>query len=862
MATKKKFLQAAAGTAAASSGGGAGGLNVEDVFSTYLYTGNGSINAIDNGIALAQENFGTSVALNLDVTSNSLTSSSDNDSLLISNNNIIDFGTGDFTVEFWVWVKDYGASTYADIIGGGNSEFGIGIYGGTIYYSKNGVINPLSTDVTSYLDGWMHVAVSRSSTTSRLFIDGVEKHSTSSDNNSFSSSSGVYVGRLGTRTYAVQGWISNLRVVKGTALYTSAFTPSTSDLTAVSGTALLLCNGDTPLVDASSNSHSVTINGEPKASTFGPFDAPDAGSGGMVWQKRRNTSENNRIFDTETGAGKYLITNSTAAQATDAGNGTFNSNGFSVNGNNWNTATGEYVSWTWRKAPKFFDIQTWTGNGTAGRTISHNLGSVPGFIIVKAYGQTRNWAVYHRSLGSDNIMFLNKVDGSSSTANWNNTDPTSSVITLGSGHNVNGSNYDYVAYIFAHNDGDANFGSDGSQDIIKCGNYTGNGSTDGPLINLGFEPEWVLIKNATQSSGNWNIFDKMRGIRTSGVDDYLSTNLADAEGSLFNSLDLTATGFQPKNGNAYINTSGDNYIYVAIRRGPMAVPTDATDVFAVVDNDNGNQSQPLFKTGFVTDMTIEKQTSGGDGYIFNRLTGQAYMNPNNTSAEGTGNAVTWDYMDGMGESASGNWYSWNWQRRPGFFDIVAYTGNGTSGRTISHNLGATPEMIWVKRRDTTQDWKVYHSGLTSAAYYLDLNGQTAESLSGVWASTDPTDAVFSVGSNNSVNASNGTYIAYLFSSVDGVSKLGSISHTTGVDTNVDCGFSNGARFVLWKQINASNSWGMVDVERGLVSGNDALLLLNTGDAQSTAYDLIDPLSSGFVFTGTFGTGTYIFYAVA
>ena len=95
-----------------------------------------------------------------------------------------------------------------------------------------------------------------------------------------------------------------------------------------------------------------------------------------------------------------------------------------------------------------------------------------------------------------------------------------------------------------------------------------------------------------------------------------------------------------------------------------------------------------------------------------------------------------------------------------------------------------------------------------------------------------------------------------------MSKVGSINHTSGVDINVDCGFSNGARFVLWKQTDAANSWGVVDVERGLVTGNDPLLLLNTTDAETSSYDLIDPLSSGFVFTGTFGTGSYIFYAIA
>ena len=136
-----------------------------------------------------------------------------------------------------------------------------------------------------------------------------------------------------------------------------------------------------------------------------------------------------------------------------------------------------------------------------------------------------------------------------------------------------------------HNDGDGDFGPDGS-DIIKCGSYTGNGSTTGPVIDLGFEPQWLLIRNVDRAD-DWVIIDSMRGIPSSSDGPAVlrpeSSAAEYASGSSFSQssrVDLTATGFDVKRSNSRVNGSNQNMIYIAIRR-PMAMPESATDCFAV-----------------------------------------------------------------------------------------------------------------------------------------------------------------------------------------------------------------------------------------------------------------------------------------
>ena len=600
-----------------------------------------------------------------------------------------------------------------------------------------------------------------------------------------------------------------------------------------------------------------------------------SGEGGMVWFKRRNLTSNHRVYDTERGmtsgtATPYLYTNgnagnlgtgysdsvvatSTGFDITSTGIGDISDNG------------GTYASWTFRKAPKFFDVVTYTGT-SAVQNISHNLGSVPGMIIVKCTNTAKNWGVYHRSAGSTDYLQLNTTDGANANSGfWNNTDPTSTQFTLGTQSNVNGNGNTYVAYLFAHNDGDGEFGPDGDQDIIKCGSYTGAGT-----VNLGFEPQWVLYKR-TESTGPWYLQDTMRGLAVDGADQAFSyPNNSDADGvGTGDLITPTSTGFN------HIN-AGD-YIYIAIRRGPLAPPESGTEVFAPVATGQTNNPQ----SGFPVDLWWLKARNGPELHvIMDRMRGTGkYLSSDSKAAEGT-NPSDYYRIDNMtGGFSNGGSYSqyihWMWKRAPGFCDVVAYTGTGLT-HTINHNLGVAPEMIWVKSRDSSsENWVVFHEGagtLNNTFFpLLFLNSSAAATLDEDFTSQGmPTATSFTLNGADRVNTYLGhDYIAYLFASLDGISKVGSYTGT-GATLNIDCGFTSGARFVLIKRTDNQSPWWVWDSERGIIAGNDPWLELNSTAAEVTNTDYIDPYSAGFTLTSggnwlygmNYPSGEYIFYAIA
>ena len=155
----------------------------------------------------------------------------------------------------------------------------------------------------------------------------------------------------------------------------------------------------------------------------------------------------------------------------------FNSNGYTLGGtdNQMNGTGSTYCDWVFRKCRGFFDIVTYTGNGTYGLSISHNLGSVPGFIMVKKTSGTDGWFCYHRSLGNTKMVLNGTGAAGTATQYWNDTSPTDTTFTVGTDTAVNANGETYVAYLFAHNDG--SFGEDSDEAVIKCDSYAGTGST-------------------------------------------------------------------------------------------------------------------------------------------------------------------------------------------------------------------------------------------------------------------------------------------------------------------------------------------------------------------------------------------------
>jgi len=592
-----------------------------------------------------------------------------------------------------------------------------------------------------------------------------------------------------------------------------------------------------------------------------------ANKGGLVWAKTRGDDFEHIWLDTVRGKDKYIYSSTTAAEATAASGDidSFNADGFSLEGNTTgaiNRGNTKTVAWTFKQAPKFFDIVTYEGNGSAGRNINHDLGSVPGMIMIKNLEDTENWMVYHRGMNAGTnpeqyVLNLNLNAAQQDDDQFHDTAPTNAVFTLGSNAEVNANNKSYVAYIFAHETGSAS--------MIQCGTYEGNGNATGPVINLGWEPQWLLIKNA-DANNNWELVDNMRDFRTPKVNVGLfalnpNNNTVEAEGRAYGA---TATGFSIVDDNADVNANNKTYIYMAIRRPNMATITDATEVFAISTNGQaGDSKAPAYRSTFPVDMYFEKSTGGSPGYISNRLTGKNYMRTNATNAVAADNNLLWSFNNGVYNTTGSNnaYYGWMWKRAKGYFDVVAYTGTG-SAKTEAHSLGVAPEMMWVKARNTTEDWTVW-AGFGNDKY-LNLNDNAvvnSDSVTTIWNNTAPTSAVFSVGTHDRTNASGDTYIAYLFATLAGVSKVGSVTHS-GSSTDVNCGFSAGARVVMLKRTDDAGSWFWWDSTRGIIAGNDPYFLLDTNAAQVTNTDYIDPLASGFQISGSFQDGDYIFLAIA
>ena len=299
----------------------------------------------------------------------------------------------------------------------------------------------------------------------------------------------------------------------------------------------------------------------------------------FVWIKARSTANSHLLADIVRGSTKVLLSNDTAAEITDANYTTFVSGGFSVSGtgNEINNSGKTYVAWNWKaggtavsntngtitssvsaNTTSGFSVATYTGSGVAG-TIGHGLGVAPSMIIVKSRSASGAWPVYHTSLGNGSNLVLNTTAATATSSTiWNATSPTSSVFSVGINTDSNTVTVTYVAYCFAQIAGFSAFGS-----------YTGNGSTDGPFVYLGFRPRFIMTKRS-DSTGNWVIYDSSRVVYNSD-NLLLYPNLSDAEASWSAGLgvDLVSNGFKIRNSGGDMNVSSATMIYAAFAESPF-----------------------------------------------------------------------------------------------------------------------------------------------------------------------------------------------------------------------------------------------------------------------------------------------------
>jgi hypothetical protein len=299
----------------------------------------------------------------------------------------------------------------------------------------------------------------------------------------------------------------------------------------------------------------------------------------LVWVKGRSGATDHAWYDAVRGVQKQLESNTTTAETTETtGLTAFGSTGFTIGAlAQMNTSAATYVGWQWNaggstvtntsgsisaqvraNATAGFSVVTFTSTGSSGAvTVGHGLGVAPSMVITKERGAIGSWGVYHQGLTTPASQYLNLQTTGAATTNtsyWGNTNPSSTVVTLGNG-TMMALNTTMVMYCFAAVAGYSAFGS-----------YTGNGSADGPFVYLGFRPRFVMIK-ASSRVADWVVVDTSRStynVATAA----LYPNLSAAEDTGI-TIDILSNGFKPRAVLTNCNASGETYIYMAFAENPL-----------------------------------------------------------------------------------------------------------------------------------------------------------------------------------------------------------------------------------------------------------------------------------------------------
>ena len=325
---------------------------------------------------------------------------------------------------------------------------------------------------------------------------------------------------------------------------------------------------------------SYTGNGSSSRDITGLDFQPD-----FVWIKSRDHNYIHQLYDAVRGAGKSMYSNHNFSEGVDVGLKAFNSDGFELgNLQNTNENGSEYVSWSWNaggstvtdssgsisvnrrtNATAGFSIISYSGNNTSGATIAHGLGIAPKMLVVKSRDQNRGWNTLWDVGGSGAgptkyVQWQQDHQPVDNSAWWNDTSPSSSVITLGNDNDVNDSSQNYICYAWAPVEG-----------YQAIGRYVGNGSSQGTFINTGFRPAFLFIRRL-DSTGNWILLDESRNASSSngnGLEKRLLAESSNQESTAYVVAFLFSNGFQLQDMyDGSWNANGGNFAYLAIARHP------------------------------------------------------------------------------------------------------------------------------------------------------------------------------------------------------------------------------------------------------------------------------------------------------
>ena len=631
----------------------------------------------------------------------------------------------------------------------------------------------------------------------------------------------------------------------------------------------------------------------------------------FVWIKRRDGVENHYWQDSSRGSTQQIYSNLTNAQFNETTAVTsFDSDGFTMGSYNGINNSGEsYVAWCWKlnggttssntdgsitstvqvNSKIGISIVQYTGT-QANATVGHGLGVAPSLVITKALGAANGWPTLVQADSSTRYdgLRLNEA-GLNNSGNgagfFQNTTPTNSVFYLGNSDESNRNATATIAYCFAEVAG-----------FSSIGGYSGNGSDNGPIINTGFEPAWLMIKVVTGSADGWFMVDNKRDTSNPrAVRVFANSDVGDAEESGAQ-VDFFSNGFQLRGsggGQGQTNKSGSTYVYIAFASDPSTAPVLANSFTTNLYTGNGGTK--ILGTGFGPSLAWLKIRNNSASHSLTNLVrgNNLVLQANEVSAEASGTiSLTSTGIDIGSSNALRNgllnqYVAWSWQgnsvpsintdgsiqsrvsaNQAAGFSVVGWTGTGSAG-TLGHGLTSAPELIIVKDGTNAYNWYAYSTATGSNIGWEGLNTTNASFAASSQMTTTNT-LITDVPSVASLNTSGANMVIFAFHSVSGFSKIG--SYTGNGSSNSITGLGFQPDFVMIRS-TGSASWGMYDSERTVSVGTNPgtanarpYLLANTNGAENGAVSAnIDLDSDGFSMNTSSGdlntnTQTYVYMA--
>jgi hypothetical protein len=752
-------------------------------------------------------------------------------------------GSGNFTIEAWVYIaapSTLQASIFYNDTSSYLEIFALNTTDQNNFYALMGSDGTANSGNSGFYstnsfspNAWTHIAYVRNSGVITIYINGVAG-GTLTKSHTFRGLSRIGVARYADSNnyYYFNGSISNLRVTN-TAVYTSNFTPATSALTAISGTQLLTCQNST-FIDNSTNAYSITNNGSATTSVQYPYVVTafsDQSPNGNNWTPNNISGLNGSTYD-------FMIDVPTLTSATAA-----------------NYCTGNWLNQTdldiLREGNLFWRVDneravTGTLSMTTGKWYwEATIGAIQNYIEIGIVGTNARFS------GPNNFVpgSLSTGYGYRSNATKINNNTTASYGATYAANDVIGVAFDADAGTLTFYKNNTSQGTAYSSiPVIDYVAYVYGGPAGGQTsayFNFGQRPFTYTPPTGFVRLNTFNLPTPTIGATASTTaNKYMNVNLWTGDGS--SSRNITGIGFAP------------DFVWIKNR-------ANGTRFHVLNDTVRGANKQ-LFSNNTNAEETDTTQLTafGSDGFTIGN---NANVNEN------TSGIVSWNWRaNGAGSTnTNGSIISTVSVNTTSGFSIVTYTGNGTASSTVGHGLGVTPNMVIAKVRSTTESWPVFHSSLLSlgTGYFIELDATGAAGNGNSRYPAAPSSSVVTIGSAGNltpINASGQTYVMYCFAAVSDYSAFGSYTANASTDGPfVYTGFR--PRWILIKGNISGNEWLIVDASRNTYNVSDKLLYPNYAFAESTSVAL-DILSNGFKIRGSgggvnFSSGsTYIYAAFA